>query len=58
MFVTQWNARVLQRFAKDPDVMLVHTSDLFSHRDRLALDRFHPSGEGYELIARRIVDAL
>ncbi|HUP62090.1 MAG TPA: GDSL-type esterase/lipase family protein [Thermoanaerobaculia bacterium] len=58
MFVSRWNARVLQRFATDPELTLVHTADLFSHRDRLALDRFHPSSEGYGLIARRIADAL
>jgi len=58
MFVNRWNARVLQRFGSDPDFTLVQTSDLFSHQDRLALDRFHPSGEGYALIARRIADAL
>jgi len=58
MFVNRWNARVLQRFGNDPDFTLVQTSDLFSHKDRLALDRFHPSGEGYELIARRIADAM
>ena len=58
MFVNRWNARVLQRFATDPDFTLVQTSDLFSHHDRLALDRFHPNGEGYQLIARRIADAL
>ena len=57
-FVNRWNARVLERFEKDPDFALVPTSDLFSHRDRLALDRFHPSGEGYQLIARRIADAI
>lgn len=58
MFVNRWNARVLQRFGSDPDFTLVPTSDLFSHRDRLALDRFHPSGDGYQLIARRIADAI
>jgi lysophospholipase L1-like esterase len=58
MFVNRWNARLLQRFGTDPDFTIVHTADLFSHHDRLALDRFHPSGDGYELIARRIADAL
>jgi lysophospholipase L1-like esterase len=58
MFVNRWNARLLERFGSDPNFTLVATSDLFSHHDRLALDRFHPSGEGYELIARRIADAL
>ena len=56
--VNRWNARLLERFGKDPEFTLVPTSDLFSHHDRLALDRFHPSGEGYGLIARRIAEAL
>jgi lysophospholipase L1-like esterase len=58
MFVNRWTARIIERFENDPDFTLVQTSDLFSHHDRLALDRFHPSGEGYQLIARRIADAL
>ena len=57
-YVARWNARVVERFGRDTDFTLVQTADLFSHRDRLALDRFHPNGEGYELIARRIADAL
>ena len=57
-YVTRWNARMLERFGGDTDFVLVQTADLFSHRDRLSLDRFHPSGDGYELIARRIADAL
>jgi len=56
--VNRWNARLIEHFGNDPDFTLVQTSDLFSHHDRLALDRFHPAGEGYELIARRIADAL
>ena len=56
--VTQWNARLIERFSADPNVSVVQTADIFSHRDRLAVDRFHPAGEGYELIARRIADAL
>lgn len=56
--VTRWNARLAERFGSDPDFTLVPTADLFSHRDRLALDRFHPGAEGYALIARRIADAL
>ena len=56
--VNRWNARLLDHFRDDPNFTLVQTADLFSHRDRLALDRFHPGGEGYELIARRIADAL
>ncbi|HYC58274.1 MAG TPA: GDSL-type esterase/lipase family protein [Thermoanaerobaculia bacterium] len=56
--VNRWNARLLEHFGKDPDFTLVATADLFSHHDRLALDRFHPGGEGYGLIARRIADGL
>ena len=56
--VSQWNARLIQRFSSDPNVTVVQTADIFSHRDRLALDRFHPGDEGYQLIARRIADAL
>jgi lysophospholipase L1-like esterase len=56
--VSRWNARLLDHFRDDPDFTLVQTADIFSHRDRLSFDRFHPSGEGYELIARRIADSL
>jgi lysophospholipase L1-like esterase len=56
--VSRWNARLLAHFGNDPDFTLVATADLFSHHDRLALDRFHPGGEGYGLIARRIADSL
>ena len=57
-YVARWNARMLERFGTDPNFTLVQIADLFSHRDRLALDRFHPSGEGYGLIARRIADGM
>jgi lysophospholipase L1-like esterase len=56
--VNRWNARLLEHLGDDPDFTLVATADLFSHRDRLALDRFHPGGEGYGLIARRIADGI
>lgn len=56
--VNQWNARLLEHFGSDPNFTLVATSDIFSHRDRLALDRFHPGGEGYAMIARRIADSV
>ena len=58
VLLNHWNAKMIERFAADPNVVVVQTADIFSHRDRLSLDRFHPSGEGYELIARRIADAL
>jgi lysophospholipase L1-like esterase len=56
--VNRWNGRLLERFGSDRNFTLVQTADLFTHRDRLALDRFHPGGEAYGLIARRIADAL
>jgi lysophospholipase L1-like esterase len=56
--VTRWNARVAERFAGDLNFTVVQTSDLFAHHDRLSADRFHPGGEGYTLIARRIADSL
>lgn len=57
-FVNRWNALLVQRFAADPNMVIVQTSDLFAYRDRLSLDRFHPNDEGYALIARRIADAI
>lgn len=56
--VNRWNARLLERFGEDPNFTLVATADLFSHRDRLSVDRFHPGGEGYGLIARRIAESV
>lgn len=56
--VNQWNGKLLERFGGDANVTIVPTSDLFSHRDRLSLDRFHPGDEGYALIAERIAESL
>ncbi|MBK5260201.1 MAG: hypothetical protein JJE51_11450 [Thermoanaerobaculia bacterium] len=56
--VARWNGKLLERFSGDTNITIVQTSDLFSHRDRLALDRFHPGEEGYAMIARRIADGL
>jgi lysophospholipase L1-like esterase len=56
--VNRWNARLLAAFGDDPDFTLVATADLFSHHDRLSVDRFHPGGEGYDLIARRIAEGV
>jgi lysophospholipase L1-like esterase len=57
-FVNRWNSLLVQRFGSDPNVVIVQTSDIFAYRDRLSFDRFHPSDEGYSLIARRIADAI
>ncbi len=58
MFVNRWNAMLTQRFANDPNVVVVETYDIFAFRDRLSFDRFHPRDEGYAAIARRIADAI
>ena len=57
-FVNNWNALLVERFATDPRIVIVQTSDIFAYRDRLSFDRFHPGDEGYSLIARRIADAI
>jgi lysophospholipase L1-like esterase len=57
-FVNRWNSLLVERFASDPNVIVVQTSDIFAYRDRLSFDRFHPGQEGYSLIARRIADAI
>lgn len=56
--IARWNSALLRRLAGDPRVVVVQTSDLFVTKDRLSSDRFHPNGEAYELIARRIADAI
>ncbi|HEX3580000.1 MAG TPA: GDSL-type esterase/lipase family protein, partial [Thermoanaerobaculia bacterium] len=57
-FVNRWNVLMVERFSNDPNIVIVQTSDIFAYRDRLSFDRFHPSDEGYSLIARRIADAI
>ncbi len=56
--VNDWNAKLVERFAKDPNLVVVQTADIFTWRDRLSMDRFHPSADGYALIARRIADTF
>ena len=56
--VTRWNVRLQERFASDPNFVVVQTSDIFAFHDRLSPDRFHPGDEGYALIARRIADSI
>jgi lysophospholipase L1-like esterase len=57
-FVNEWNAKLVERFDRDPNLVVVQTADLFNWRDRLSMDRFHPGQEAYGLIARRIADAF
>jgi len=58
LFVKRWNTLLTERFATDPRIDVVETFDIFAYRDRLSIDHFHPSDEGYALIARRIADAI
>jgi lysophospholipase L1-like esterase len=57
-FVNRWNARLIEGLGSDKYVTIVQTSDIFAFHQRLSVDQFHPSAEGYALIGRRILDAL
>src|SRR5262249_38922837 len=53
--VAGWDARLIARFAHDRAVDVVRIADLFEYTARLSpLDHFHPSAEGYCLIAGRV----
>jgi lysophospholipase L1-like esterase len=55
--VAEWNGMLMRRFAEDARVTVVPIADLFGPAGRLSpIDHFHPSGDAYERIARRIRD--
>ncbi|MEO8218836.1 MAG: GDSL-type esterase/lipase family protein [Acidobacteriota bacterium] len=56
--VNRWNAKLVEDFQDDRNLTVVQTSDIFSHRHRLSLDRFHPGTEGYQIISERIAESL
>lgn len=56
--IARWNGKLVEQFAADANVTVVPTADLFSHRNRLSADAFHPNGDGYQLIARRIAESM
>ncbi len=56
--VSEWSARLVRRYSGDASVTIVQTYDVFSHRDRLSADRFHPGAEGYRIIGRRIGESI
>src|SRR5437868_13980125 len=57
--VARWDARLIERFASDQRVQVIRIADLFVWKNRLsATDHFHPSAEGYAVIAARISAAL
>jgi lysophospholipase L1-like esterase len=54
--VNAWDSLLIRRFAADPKVSVIRIADLFQFVDRLSpLDHYHPSADGYALIAQRIV---
>jgi lysophospholipase L1-like esterase len=57
-FVNRWNAELIEQFRSDAQLTVVQTSDIFSHRNRLSFDRFHPGREGYQMIGRRIAESM
>lgn len=57
-FIKRWNAKLEERFDQDTNLTVVETYDIFSHKDRLSFDRFHPGDEAYAIIGRRIAEAL
>ena len=53
--IAMWDSRLIARFADQLNVDVVRIADLFAFTSRLSsLDHFHPSQEGYALIAQRI----
>ena len=53
--VALWDSRLIARFARDREVDVVRIADLFTTTARLSpIDHFHPSAEGYALIAARV----
>ena len=56
--VNRWNANLVSAFEGDARLTVVQTADLFTHRDRLSADRFHPGAEAYGIIGRRIAESL
>ncbi|HEY6141469.1 MAG TPA: GDSL-type esterase/lipase family protein [Thermoanaerobaculia bacterium] len=53
--VAHWDARLIERFARDRAVDVVRIADVVTVS---TLDRFHPSAAGYAAIAGRVAPAL
>ncbi|GGG11719.1 GDSL-type esterase/lipase family protein [Paenibacillus aceti] len=58
--VAHWNTNVLDTMNQYQGTIVVPTYDLFTNNlDRyLSGDHFHPNGEGYQMIAERIVQSI
>jgi lysophospholipase L1-like esterase len=58
-YVSVWSAKLFERFADDRRVSVITIADLFIARRRISpIDGFHPNGDAYERIARRVAEAL
>jgi lysophospholipase L1-like esterase len=56
--IALWDSRLIARFARDREVDVVRIADLFAYTARFSpIDHFHPSAEGYALIAARVAAA-
>lgn len=56
--VARWNAALIERFASDPRITVIPLADLIDRQSRLSPDRFHPSGEVYAIVGRRIAESM
>lgn len=58
-FVALWDTALMAQFLDDPRVTVVRMSDIVDRPERLStLDSFHPGGEAYQEMARRIATML
>lgn len=58
--VQKWNDSAYAFINKDKNMMMVPTYDLFQRNSSkyLSSDHFHPNGDGYDAIAKRIVQSI
>jgi len=56
--VNAWDARLIARFAAAKGLDVIRIADLFRTYRLSPIDHFHPSAEGYLLIAQRIAEAF
>lgn len=57
-YVKNWDKLLNKRFASDPLIDVVKTSDIIDSGAKLAADHFHPGAAAYREIAKRIADLL
>jgi lysophospholipase L1-like esterase len=57
-YLTVWDRVLTHRFDDDQRVYIVHINDLVGPEQLSRIDNFHPSGEAYEQISKRIATVL